>query len=61
MNMPRETTGRCPNCLIRFTWKGKPLLKDAFCPFCRSKLKQTTHLWKGINSTRQPLARGAEK
>jgi rRNA maturation endonuclease Nob1 len=55
--MPRETTGRCHRCKIRFIWEGKPRLKDAFCPDCGSKLQQTTHLWKGRSDRRQPMAR----
>jgi uncharacterized paraquat-inducible protein A len=53
--MPRETTGTCHRCKIRFTWPGKPRLKDAFCPYCGCKLRQTTHLWKGRNDRRQPI------
>jgi rRNA maturation endonuclease Nob1 len=55
--MPRETTGRCHRCKIRFVWTGKPRLKDAFCPHCGSKLHQTTYLWKGITDRRQPISR----
>ncbi len=51
-----ETSGRCRRCSIRFVWKGKPLLKHAFCPYCSRRLHQTTHLWKGKTEYRTPLA-----
>jgi hypothetical protein len=57
--MMREITGRCHRCLIRFTWVGKPLLRNALCPYCSSALQQTTHLWKGKNERRTPETRRA--
>lgn len=57
----RDTTGRCHQCRVRFIWQGKPLLKDAFCPYCGSKLQLTTHLWKGASERRKPLSRDEVK
>lgn len=50
-----QCTGRCHSCKIRFTWRGSPLLRNAFCPHCGKPLHQTTHLWRGENSTVAPL------
>ena len=55
--MPRETTGRCHKCEIRFVWEGKPLLKHAACPYCGRPLRLTTHLWKGKTEETKPLSR----
>jgi hypothetical protein len=49
INYDKETSGRCHRCNIRYIWKrNTPKLKDAVCPNCGcTKLKQTTHLFKG--------------
>lgn len=52
-----ETSGRCHACQIRYTWKGLPRLRDAFCPGCGGKLKATTHLFKGTNCRAIPTSR----
>jgi len=44
----REISGRCHNCNVRFIWPrrlGK--LSEKKCPQCGSRLRQTTHLFKG--------------
>lgn len=45
----KEVSGRCHKCNIRYIWKkNKPKLKDAVCPNCgMTKLKATTHMFKG--------------
>jgi len=53
----RHTTGRCHKCLIRFTWQGAPLLRDALCPYCNSPLQLTTHLWHGESQDKKPATR----
>lgn len=58
LNYKRQTSGRCHNCKIRFVWEGKPLLKDAYCPYCGYQLQQTTHLWKGENQHHKPILKG---
>ncbi len=52
--MARTISGRCHRCKIRFTWEGKPRLKDAYCPYCQAKLELTTHLWQGKTEHRRP-------
>jgi uncharacterized paraquat-inducible protein A len=42
--MKRNVSGRCHRCNIRYVWQPPPLLRDAYCPRCSSKLQQTTHL-----------------
>ena len=37
------TSGKCIRCRVRWTWTGLPLLRDACCPDCGSKLYQTSH------------------
>jgi rRNA maturation endonuclease Nob1 len=51
---PRQTTGRCHRCRIRFVWEGKPLLRDAYCPYCGSPLQLTTRQWMGKTEYRTP-------
>lgn len=41
-----QTSGKCWKCKLRFVWKGKPLLRDAYCCRCKTKLEKTTHLNK---------------
>lgn len=52
-----ETSGRCWKCQIRYIWKGKPRLKDAYCPGCGAKLRPTTHLFTGTTSRAKPITR----
>lgn len=55
--MPNKTTGRCPKCLIHFTWEGKPLLRDALCPFDQTPLAHTSYLYQGVKLTMPVLVR----
>jgi len=36
------TKGKCDECKLVFEWKGKPLLRDAYCSYCGGGLQQTT-------------------
>lgn len=56
------TTGRCPKCLIHFTWRGKPLLRDALCPFDKTPLRRAAYLpagleRRGVKLEMKPLVR----
>jgi uncharacterized paraquat-inducible protein A len=45
---PKERTGRCRKCNIRFIWDKKlGSLKTMACPYCETQLSQTTHMFKG--------------
>ena len=49
-----ERSGRCHKCNIRYIWPAKEgMLKDAYCPKCGERLRQTTHLFKGGPTVRQ--------
>jgi uncharacterized paraquat-inducible protein A len=54
---PSHTSGRCWKCNIRYVWKGKPRLKNAYCPKCGLKLKATTHQFKGGTIEQKPIER----
>ncbi|HEC62076.1 MAG TPA: hypothetical protein ENI27_07465 [bacterium] len=56
-----QTTGRCHPCNARYIWqKGRPKLRDAFCPVCGSKLQATTHLFtSGPTFHRDPVLQDA--
>ncbi len=41
------TQGKCVLCKVHYEWKGKPLLRDAQCPRCKTKLKRTSCLLQG--------------
>ena len=47
----RLTTGKCDQCLLVYTWDGKPLLRDAYCIKCKRDLKRTSHLLRGYDHT----------
>ena len=37
--------GKCSSCRVRYKWPvGWLRLRDAYCPGCQDRLKQTTHL-----------------
>ena len=56
-DFPGYTSGRCWKCNVRFIWKGKPRLKDAYCRWCESKLKATTHQFKGETVEQKPITK----
>lgn len=53
--MKRVTQGKCPKCRVRFEWRGKPLLRDAFCPTCHAPLSRTSHLLKWPTVIKTPI------
>ena len=53
--------GKCVRCRIRWTWNGSPLLRDAYCPDCGSKLYQTTYRLRWPVREEQPQARETAK
>jgi hypothetical protein len=40
------TSGRCPKCMIRFVWNRHAMVRRAFCPFCETRLRRTTSLYR---------------
>jgi hypothetical protein len=40
------TSGLCPKCMIRFVWNTQARLKRAYCPFCSTRLKRTSHQFR---------------
>jgi len=40
------TQGKCNKCKVAYAWKGKPKLRDAYCPICGEPLKRTSYLLK---------------
>ena len=40
--MPAPTQGKCAACRRRCVWRGRPLLREAYCPRCGGKLERTT-------------------
>ena len=36
-----STMGKCQECRLVYHWRGKPLLRDAYCIHCRKALRQT--------------------
>jgi len=45
--MNAYTQGKCPRCKVAYRFACPARLRDAYCPVCDSKLKQTTHLFRG--------------
>lgn len=37
-----ESSGKCGNCEVRYIWKYKPRVSEAYCPKCKAKLFLTT-------------------
>lgn len=46
MNAQGRTQGRCNECRLIYSWKGKPLLRDAYCLHCRKALKRAVKMLK---------------
>ena len=47
------TQGKCVLCKAHYEWKGKPLLRDAQCPRCKTKLERTSCLLQGYRKSKR--------
>ena len=44
--LAHDKQGKCERCELRYTWRGKPLLRQALCPKCKHPLARTSHEMK---------------
>lgn len=56
----KRTHGRCKSCRKVWGWLGKPLLRDAHCPRCGMRLRQTQRTltgdeWRDLPKGTKPL------
>jgi predicted amidophosphoribosyltransferase len=49
-----DKQGKCSTCRLRFTWRGRPLLKHALCPHCKQPLERTSHEMKRFRHVSEP-------
>ena len=54
-----STMGKCQECRLVYHWRGKPLLRDAYCIHCRKALHQTTWAIGRARTTRGVWTRTA--
>ena len=54
-----STMGKCQECRLVYHWRGKPLLRDAYCIHCRKALRQTTWAIGRARTTRGTWTRTA--
>ena len=56
-----STMGKCQECKLIYSWRGKPLLRTAHCIHCRKPLRRTTTELGVSPSTRHNWTRTVSK